>query len=150
MCRVRIRASSCSILLDKALNRNRHESERMRGPPLCWRALPLPWENPGLGRLVSVRQGIESKSARQRAHARATTVLASLAPDLEESDWYSRGWLDEVFAQIGAKFNEACERWRGLCRAALKQAQAQDQIIRDASRSAEDRKQAERLRKEAE
>jgi ATP-dependent helicase YprA (DUF1998 family)/very-short-patch-repair endonuclease len=112
--------------------------------------LDVSGENPSFELLDSVRQGIESKSARQRAHARATTVLASLAPDLEESDWYSRGWLDEVFAQIGAKFNEACERWRGLCRAALKQAQAQDQIIRDASRSAEDRKQAERLRKEAE
>src|ERR1041384_8125606 len=45
MCRVRIRASSCSILLDKALNRNRHDSERMRGPPLCWRRLLLTWKS---------------------------------------------------------------------------------------------------------
>ena len=36
----------------------------------------------------------------------------------------------------------ACERWRGLYRAALAQATAQDRIIRDASRPLADKQQA--------
>lgn len=48
------------------------------------------------------------------------------------------------------RFDRACDRWRGLYQAALFQAKSQDPIIRDASRSADDKKQAERLRREAE
>ena len=48
------------------------------------------------------------------------------------------------------QFDSKLERWRDLYRAALHQAQSQDRIIRDASRSPADKKQAERLRAEAE
>ena len=47
-------------------------------------------------------------------------------------------------------FDATCARWRDLYQAALRQADLQNQIIRDASRSAGDKRQAERLRREAE
>jgi very-short-patch-repair endonuclease len=58
--------------------------------------------------------------------------------------------LDDVLSQVGRQFNEACERWRGLYRAALVQANRQQRIILDASRPLADKQQAERLRREAE
>ncbi len=60
-------------------------------------------------------------------------------------------WLAETaLAQVASNFDRTCERWRGLYRAAQAQARAQGLIMLDASRSAEDKKQADRLRAEAE
>ena len=72
-------------------------------------------------------------------------MLASIAEELTRAGWYSAGWLDEVLAQVGRQFDQACERWRGLYRAALNQQEAQNRIIRDASRPLPDKQQAERL-----
>ena len=47
-------------------------------------------------------------------------------------------------------FDRACDRWRELYRAALAQAKAQDEIIRDATKPTGEKRQAERLRREAE
>jgi hypothetical protein len=69
---------------------------------------------------------------------------------LASSDWYREGWLDQELALVMQRFEQACERWRGLYKAAMAQAQAQDRVIRDAARSADDKRQAERLRREAE
>jgi hypothetical protein len=48
------------------------------------------------------------------------------------------------------RFEEACERWRTLFRAAREQFQLQSKVILDASRSAFEKDQARRLRSEAE
>ena len=47
-------------------------------------------------------------------------------------------------------FEQACERWRGLYRSALRQFKVQSDIIVDASRTQDEREQAKRLRREAE
>jgi very-short-patch-repair endonuclease len=47
-------------------------------------------------------------------------------------------------------FDRACDRWRGLYRAALQQRALQHRIIADAARSAEEKSRAKRLRAEAE
>ncbi|MCS6850586.1 MAG: DEAD/DEAH box helicase [Gemmataceae bacterium] len=112
--------------------------------------LDLSGSEPTLALLPRVRQVVESSLARKRARERAERVLASLADDLSQAGWYTPGWLDEVLAQVGRQFDQACERWRGLYRAALLQAQTQQRIILDASRSLDDKEQAQRLRREAE
>ena len=48
------------------------------------------------------------------------------------------------------RFDEACDRWRELYRAALEMRATQNKVIGDASRSPDDRDQARRLRGEAE
>ena len=53
-------------------------------------------------------------------------------------------------SKVVLSFEQACERWRSLYRAAAKQRETQHKIVMDASRRQEDRKQAKRLRREAE
>ena len=59
-------------------------------------------------------------------------------------------WVDTTLAQVGLHFEQACARWRDLYRAAHAQAKLQSKIILDATRSPDAKKQAERLRREAE
>ena len=112
--------------------------------------LDVSGDAPTLSLLGHVRDSIDDGSARKRAKARAVHVLETLEQDLRESGWYTESWLDEVLNQVAANFDRTCERWRGLYRAAQSQARAQGLIMLDASRSAEDKKQADRLRAEAE
>jgi len=112
--------------------------------------LDLGGPEPTLDLLPPVREAVESSSTRQRAKERAERILDSIRGELANSGWYSAGWLDEVLAQVGRQFDQACDRWRGLYRAALVQANTQQRIILDASRPPADKQQAERLRREAE
>ena len=107
-------------------------------------------EEPSLALQAAVEVSIAAETPKQRTRVRATKVLASLREELRTADWYSERWLEEVLIQVRRQFERACERWQTLYRAALSQAKAQDRIIRDASRSPADKKQAERLRREAE
>ncbi len=112
--------------------------------------LDLSGDEPTLALQSVVKDDIEDISPRRRAKTRAEQVLATLRDELGRSDWYREGWLDQELALITKRFEQACERWRGLYRAAMAQAKSQDRVIRDAARSAEDKRQAERLRREAE
>jgi ATP-dependent helicase YprA (DUF1998 family) len=125
------------------------ETDQALGSTLC-DILDVSSDNPTLNLLPEVVQSINSPQARERARARAKSILESIEPQLRDTDWYSEGWLDEVLNQAALNFDKTCERWRGLYRSALKQAVTQDRIIRDATRSPEDRNQADRLRREAE
>ncbi len=64
--------------------------------------------------------------------------------------WYKEGWLDGMLDGVERSFDRSCDRWRTLYRAALAQAETQNKIVRDASRSQRDKEQAARLRREAE
>ena len=112
--------------------------------------LDLSGERPTLTLLPHVAYGIAAESPRQRALARARRIFATIQNELEATDWYSEGWLEEVLSQVSRRFEEACERWRGLYRAAMDQRETQNRIIGDASREPEDRNRARRLRQEAE
>lgn len=112
--------------------------------------LDLSGDEPTLALLPEVRETLEAESPRRRAYAQAEQVLLSVQGDLKTTDWYYDGWLRDVLNQIPIAFESACERWRNLYRSALSQAKAQDKIIRDATRSQEDKKRAERLRRDAE
>ena len=112
--------------------------------------LDLAGESPSLELQPHVRDSLEDEKPRTRALMRAKDILNTISEDLRDADWYSEGWLGEVFKKIHLNFEQACERWRGLYRAALKQREIQNRIIGDASRSPSDKLEAKRLRREAE
>uniref|UniRef100_A0A7V2ZKH8 DEAD/DEAH box helicase n=1 Tax=Ignavibacterium album TaxID=591197 RepID=A0A7V2ZKH8_9BACT len=107
-------------------------------------------ENPSLEILDSIRDGLTNKDIKLKTKIRAENILKSIEHLIKDTDWYNEQWLDNILSQIYQNFEASCNRWRNLYKAALKQAQAQDIIIRDATRSSEERNQAEKLRKEAE
>ncbi|MDP9485383.1 MAG: DUF1998 domain-containing protein, partial [Actinomycetota bacterium] len=112
--------------------------------------LDVEGEKPSLKLKDWVRDSFADEGARRRARARAGRVLASVEEDLREAPWYEEGWLDGVLSGVERAFDRSCERWRALYRAALAQAETQNKIVRDASRSQRDKEQAARLRREAE
>ncbi len=105
---------------------------------------------PEIPLLEQVRDSLAQAAPRRRARDRAEGVLATLGPELKACDWYTPAWLDEALDQAPRRFDSACDRWRGLYRAAIVQRDAQHRIIADASRSAADKTRARQLRREAE
>ncbi len=112
--------------------------------------LDLSGENPTLELFDSVKDHINAPQPRQGAFIKAKKILNNIMDELIKSDWYSDKWLEEILLQIPHSFNQACNRWRELYLAALKQREIQNKIIGDASRSYGDIEQAKRLRREAE
>jgi hypothetical protein len=112
--------------------------------------LDLSGEWPGLGLLDFVTANLTDKGAQVRARRRAGRVLETVTTDLTAAGWFSERWLDDTLDQALLRFDQVCERWRGLYRAALQQREIQNRIIGDASRSTSDKNQAKRLRQEAE
>lgn len=112
--------------------------------------LDLAGDHPTLKLLPSVQDIINSQKPRQKALARAQDILAGIKAELLAAGWYTDRWLEDVLSRIPRTFERACDRWRDLYQAALGQRESQNRIIGDASRSADDKKQARRLRQEAE
>jgi len=112
--------------------------------------LDLTGEQPSLSLLDHVRDAVNDDRAKRRAAERAERILSSIVNELEASDWYSEGWIEEVMQQVSRSFDLACERWRGLYIAALRQRELQNKIIGDVTRSVQEKNEAKRLRREAE
>jgi ATP-dependent helicase YprA (DUF1998 family) len=112
--------------------------------------LDVDGENPSLNLLPGIRQDISSERARHQAHQRAQHVMQMIDDGLNDAPWYTDEWLSTVFRGVEVAFDATCNRWRELYRAARIQAEVQGRIVRDASRTARDRRQADRLRREAE
>jgi len=106
--------------------------------------------NPNLSLPESVRTQLNDAAARSRAKVRAERVLADVREECIEAGWFGETWLEEILNQAPRQFDDACNRWRGLYRAALDQQARQNEVIRDAARDPRDKQQAERLRREAE
>jgi len=107
-------------------------------------------EKPSLELLPSVKDSFHNENARKRALESAKRVLASIEDDLQSADWHGDGWVEDVLSKAVLSFEQGCERWRALYRAAAKQRETQNKIIIDAAQTPENRKQAKRLRREAE
>jgi very-short-patch-repair endonuclease len=103
-----------------------------------------------LALLPSKKADIDREDARLRAEDRARSVLASLTAELETAPSWTATWLGDVCHRIPQSFENACQRWRSLFRAARAQFDAQTKIIADAGRSPQDKEQAKKLRREAE
>lgn len=112
--------------------------------------LDISGDNPTLKAQDFVQAALDSDEAKKRAFQRTKMVLSEVEDELRKTDWYSDAWLEGVMNQVPQKFNQACERWRGLYQAAKGQQFIQQKIINDMSRPASDREQARRLRQEAE
>ena len=112
--------------------------------------LDVEGEEPSLELRDWVHASFADEGARRRTRVRAGRVLASVEEELRGAPWYKEGWLDEVLDGVERAFDRSCDRWRTLYRAALAQAETQNKIVRDASRSQRDKEQAARLRREAE
>lgn len=87
---------------------------------------------------------------KHRALERGKRLLQSIGPDLLTASWYREDWLEDVLGRIPQRFDEACNRWRSLYRAAVQQRTLQNRIIGDHSRQQMDRDRAKRLRAQAE
>ena len=111
--------------------------------------LDIDGQPPALVLQQHVVADLHNDGARLRAHERARRVLASLSEELADAVWYDDQWLDRVFRELDLEFEKACRRWKTLYRSAYEQADRQHQISLDNSRSADDRKRAEALRREA-
>lgn len=112
--------------------------------------LDLSGEDPSLHLLDSVRDALNSDTIRQKAFERAKSVLMSIETELAKADWYSDEWLQGTLNHVTLSFDQACQRWRTLYRAAKAQQIAQQKIINDHSRTKPDHDHAKRLRMEAE
>ncbi len=112
--------------------------------------LDVEGEQPTLELRESVRTQIENGSARMRAKARTEEVLATIGSELHDVDWWRDGWLDRVLDLAATRLDGACDRWRGLYRSALATVGVQTAIITDATKSQAHKKEAKRLRREAE
>jgi ATP-dependent helicase YprA (DUF1998 family)/very-short-patch-repair endonuclease len=112
--------------------------------------LEIEGSQPSLAIKPSVRDSLTFPAATKRALARVQRVLADMKPELEQANWYTPDWASGVLEQAFVRFEEACERWRELYRTAFEQQQVQNRAVLDGSRSLEERRQAERLRHEAE
>ncbi len=112
--------------------------------------LEVEGDDPPLTLRPSVADQIRDAGAKRRARERAGRLLATIADQLERAPWYTPEWLDAVIAQAPRAFDEACDRWRTLYRAARRQWDAQNRVIADATKPQSEKERARRLRREAE
>jgi len=113
--------------------------------------LDVAGDEPTLAILEHVQQVLDNVELRRRAFTIARAALGSAIQGLvEPTEGDADAWLQRVLDQIPNSFSQACERWRGLYRAAHAQSKRQSAIVRDAARDQADRKAATRLRNEAE
>ncbi|MBI2776619.1 MAG: DEAD/DEAH box helicase [Chloroflexi bacterium] len=111
--------------------------------------LELDGDPPELQIKESVRDAINSDVARRRARDKARAVIASLQ-GIEDADWFTDGWLDQVLAAAPARFDAACERWRDLYQSAWSNRASQHALIGDRSRTVQERNRAKLVREQAE
>ncbi len=109
----------------------------------------------GNGRLpLSVKEALKdelrSPAHRDAARAKAEAVIAEIRPELEGTAWFHDRWVDEVLGRIERSFDTACDRWRSLYRAAVRQRELHHAVIGDHSRPEAERNHSRRLRAQAE
>ena len=80
----------------------------------------------------------------------AIEVMASIAEHLQDAPWFDDEWLDQTIKGIPRHFRDACQRWWDLYASARNLAEAQDRVIRDSTRKASERKEAQVVRRQAE
>jgi len=105
--------------------------------------LPLPVKD-------AISRDLKSSVHRASALARANLLVAGIRGELESAPWFHENWTGEVLDQIERSFDAACERWRSLYRAAVRQRELHHRIIGDHARPDSERNHSRRLRAQAE
>ncbi len=97
-----------------------------------------------------LRAKLEDAAQRAAAFREAGRLIEGLRGALDDTTWFHENWVRETLDQMPRSFDEACERWRGLYRAAVRQRELHHKIILDHSRPEEERNHSRRLRAQAE
>lgn len=105
--------------------------------------LPLPVKE---GLLRELRNPVHRAAARNKANS----LIRSIKEELNSASWFHENWLDETLDQLERYFEDACNRWRSLYRAAVRQRELHHAIIGDHSRPELERNHSRRLRAQAE
>ena len=106
--------------------------------------LDMSGDPPMLPLTRAVWETIAQPNALLRARQQAASILRTI-DELEDAD----ALLDHTMGHVTLAFERACDRWRGLYQAARNQAQQQNKILLDHSRSAADKQRAKRQHGEA-
>lgn len=112
--------------------------------------LDVDGDPPALLPRAAVKEALANPIARNLARMRARVALGPAIHALLNGHGTVDSWLSTVLSELPTSFNRACERWRSLYLAAHATSKKQGAIVIDASRPAEDRERARRLRGEAE
>lgn len=105
--------------------------------------LPLPIQEAILEVLRNLRY-------RSQALERAQRLVWSIREELSASPWFHENWVKDILDQLEKSFDTACDRWRSLYRAAVRQRELHHRIIGDHSRPENERDHSRRLRAQAE
>jgi ATP-dependent helicase YprA (DUF1998 family) len=105
--------------------------------------LPLPLK-------AALAQELKDPRHRAAALAKANALVASLQDELAGAVWFHENWTKETLDQVERAFDTACERWRSLYRAAVRQRELHHRIILDHNRTEGERDHSRRLRAQAE
>jgi hypothetical protein len=110
---------------------------------------------PRAGQLpLPVREGLRALLAdpmhRAAALAKARIILDGLQDLLSTASWFHPQWAKDTCDRLERAFDESCDRWRDLYRAAVRQRELHHRIIGDHSRSEAERQFSKRLRAQAE
>ncbi|MDP2858073.1 MAG: DEAD/DEAH box helicase [Bacillota bacterium] len=97
-----------------------------------------------------LRRTLSSPIHRRDATDKSRRLIEGIQTELATASWFHGDWASEVLAQVELSFDRACERWRGLYRAAVRQRELHHKIIGDHSRPEADRDHSRRLRAQAE
>jgi superfamily II DNA/RNA helicase len=97
-----------------------------------------------------LQRDLSSPSHRAAALAKANELVQSIHGILATAVWFHGNWTKEVLDQIELAFDAACNRWRELYRAAVRQRELHHKIIGDHSRPETERNHSRRLRGQAE
>lgn len=106
--------------------------------------LDMSGDPPELTLTTAAREEIAKPNAQLRARQQAAAILETI---LEQDA--ADALLDHTMRNVALAFDRACDRWRGLYQAARRQAQQQNKILLDHSRSATDKRRAKRQHGEA-
>ena len=105
--------------------------------------LPLPVTD-------AIKEELRNPYRREDTRDRAAPVITKIRSELAQTTWFDDEWVDGVLGQVELSFDAACERWRNLYRAAVRQRTLHHDIIGDHSRPEAERNHSRRLRAQAE
>ena len=87
---------------------------------------------------------------RAAALVKAEQLISAISAELSTASWFNENWTRENLDQIERAFDRACDRWRSLYRAAVRQRELHHRIIGDHARPEPERNHSRRLRAQAE
>lgn len=99
---------------------------------------------------TSLQAELTNPAYRAAALAKSDQLIAGIQDILSGATWFHENWTREVLDQIERRFDDACNRWRELYRAAVRQRELHHKIIGDHSRPEAERNHSRRLRAQAE